>query len=60
MCHESWVRHRDEAVASRWLRDLAKPTQKSSNADEEVSAPSSEESLAERDEVVAAASMTAR
>lgn len=22
MCHERWLRHRDEAIATRWLRDL--------------------------------------
>jgi hypothetical protein len=22
MCHERWLRHRDEVIATRWLRDL--------------------------------------
>ena len=53
MCHESWARHRDEAVASRWLRDLAKPAQKASPDSEEVSPPAVEEPLSERDTVTA-------
>jgi hypothetical protein len=52
MCHERWVQHRDEAVASRWLRDLAQPNQRTDDVSDDV--PSVvDEPLTERDAVVA-------
>jgi hypothetical protein len=56
MCHESWARHRDEAVASRWLRDLARPTQSTSPVSEEAAEPVVEEPLKESDELATAGS----
>jgi hypothetical protein len=55
MCHERWVRHRDEAVANSWLRDLVQPGQRTSPTPEDVSAPAADEPLTERDAVGAAA-----